>query len=164
MGLFGDLDAEAIDDIPDDPWKVPVGEQVLTVQDAVKRQGKNGGAWGIQIKWGNGDGQSLTTWTNLPLTGDPAKDKKARIWLKRLFVDLGIPRDRWDNIDANEDGVIEEFLGIEARGIVEDGEPNAQGYRNQKFNNITRIGAAPKSEPTTLSGLSEFADEPEYQF
>lgn len=153
MGLFGDIDEADIDNIPDDPFKLPNGKCILTVGEAVKKTDANSHP-GLQIKWVNGANQTISEWYTLPYGGD--NDSRSLANLKQLYVALGIPRSKWSEIEPNEDNVIEEFLGIECEGIVTTPtKPNKGGYINQSFQSKTRIGGNTKSAASApLSGIT----------
>lgn len=164
MSLFGDLDQEEIEAIPEVTWGLPVGPATLTISSAIAKPSASKGTYGLHVTWTDAEsGQSMRpTFVTLP-TREMDSDKLAKTqkWLGKFLSDVGVPRSQWGSLEPDPNtGEVEALLGIECTGIIKE-TPNeyvdkngatVQGV-NQNFTNIARVKSGPmaKSTPTVMT-------------
>ena len=123
-GLFGDYDAETIDET----FGIPEGERELIISDAndtVSQKGNHGLVLEFTDKETK---ETLDMWQNIPDSGDPEKDATSAKWLKRLYKSLEIPEDRMNDVEP------EDLIGIEVTATVYT-QISGQ-YENKRLRNI----------------------------
>ena len=124
MGLFGDYNAESIDET----FGVPDGERNLTISNCIDMISKNGNH-GLMVTFtDDATRETLDQWQNLPDSGDASKDANSAKWLKRFLKSLEIPEARMAGVEPDD------LIGIEVTATVYTQESGI--YTNKKLRNI----------------------------
>ena len=154
MGLFGDYDAESVDET----FGIPDGERDMVITDSDMKTSKKGNT-GLMITFTDEQTkETLDMWQNLPNSGDPQKDENSAKWLKRLYKSLEIPDSRMNSVEP------EDLIGIEVTGTVYTQQSGQ--YENKRIRNIhVRHGSGLYHQVgDSMAGVSgnTFSDEPPF--
>ena|SRR5947209_8689567 len=153
MGLFGNYDAETIDET----FGIPDGERDLTItsaEDTVSQKGNHG----LVLEFTDEETkETLETWQNIPDSGDPDKDATSAKWLKRLYRSLEIPEDRMNEVEPDD------LIGIDVTATVYTQQSGQ--YENKRLRNIhVRRGTGMTSTIGSTTGWNnpDHVEEPAF--
>ncbi len=121
MSLFGDVDVQSAED---DPYFIPDSSYPAFLTDVKVGPTKNGDKTGMTITYkiseGDFEGREVTEWKYLPEQMETVEEKRAMSFLKSRLLDLGIPAERVNEVQADD------LIGREVIIAIK----NKNGYTN----------------------------------
>jgi len=109
MSIFSDVN---FDEGSDNPFGLESGDYDVVVSEAKIERSEKGNL-GLWVTFSAENGKSIRKWTTMPESDQEEETRKRNTsFLRLLLKQLGVPQDRWNQLDP------EDLVGIEARIIV----------------------------------------------